>query len=392
MEKFIPLTGSATNSGEALPALKLDHFLRLNDETGMLKASRLGLPDYRQGYTTADNARALMFSLLLEQVGEGPFIPIETQASRHLAFLLNAYNLDRGRFRDALSYKRDWLDEEGSEDTHGMALWALGMTLGQSAHPSMLGVARELFDSALPAARQFTGLRAWSFSLLGIQEYLDRFSGDLVVARTGKLLVSRVMNQYRVVSTPDWPWFEDALVGSSAVIPHALIAWARWANDQQVAETGIKTLAWLSSLHFTEDGLYEPLGDAGYCRRGGQPARFAQRPVEARGMISACLEAYRYSGDERWLRNARGAFQWFLGRNDLGLSLYDAETGGCCDGIMPGMVDSKNYSAEALLAFLVAQLEMRLFDQLFHQRTLASPRLPILPIASVNPLIHRPTG
>ncbi len=133
--------------------------------------------------------------------------------------------------------------------------------------------------------------------------------------------------------------------------------------------------------------MYTPLGDMGYHRRGGKPARFAQRPVEARAMIAACLEAYRYGRNERWIQYARGAFQWFLGRNELGLPLYDAETGGCCDGLLPGKVDP-NFSAEALLAFLMAQLEMRLFDQLYRQRASTSLQLPILQIGSPNPLIH----
>ncbi len=133
--------------------------------------------------------------------------------------------------------------------------------------------------------------------------------------------------------------------------------------------------------------MYTPLGDMGYHRRGGKPTRFAQRPMEARAMIAACLEAYRFSRNEHWIKYAREAFQWFLGRNELGQPLYDAETGGCCDGLLPGKVDP-NFSAEALLAFLMAQLEMRLFDQLYRQRTSTSLQLPILQIGSPIPIIH----
>ena len=377
----IPITGSSTAVSvmdqETLPVLKLDHFLRMTDETGMLKSSILSLPDFSQGYATADNARALMFSLLLEQVGEGPYIPIEMQASRHLAFLWSAYNQTHGRFRDLMSYTRAWLDEEGSEETHGLAVWALGMVLGRPGHNSMQGVARRLFESALPACKQFTSLRAWSFGLLGIDEYLRRFPGDRQVTRTGELLLGRLMRQHRTTASPDWPWFEEALTGASASLSQAMIAAAHWSADTRAAEIGFKTLDWLVHLQFLEDGMFVPLGDRGYYRRGGQRARFAQRPTEAQAMISACLEAYRYSSDQQWLKVAQGAYHWFLGWNDLGQPLYDPETGGCCDGILPGRMDM-SCSSEALLAFLVAQLEMQLMGQLYQRRTETPPQFPSL--------------
>jgi hypothetical protein len=366
--------------------MKLDHYLRMTDETGILQSAVLALPDYRQGYTTADNARALIFSLLLEQAGEGPFIPIEMQAARHLAFLLSAFNPEHGRFRGAMSYQRAWLDEEGSEETHGLALWALGTALGRSRHPAMQGVAHQLFDAALPAVRQLSGLCAWGFSLLGIDEYLRRFPGDRMVARAGQLLLDRILDLYQMNASEQWPWFENTLTSNSACVSQALIAASNWTGSTRAAEIGLKTLGWLASQQFTESGQFVPFGDAGYLQREQPAAHFAQRPIEARSMISACLEAYRRTADTRWLTFARSAFQWFLGQNDFGESLYNADTGACSDGLLQDGPDP-NCGAEALLAFLVSQLEMRLFDQLYHSRITASAQLPILQIGSPNPLI-----
>ncbi len=383
LQNVIPVTGGDTAEG-ALPPLKLDHFLRMTDETGILKASLLSLPDYQQGYTTADNARALMFSQLLEQSGQGPFIPIELQASRQLAFLLNAFNPKNGHFRGILDYKRNWQDDQGTEDTHGLAIWALGMVLGRSSHFGMLGVARRLFEAALPAAIQCSSLRAWSFSLLGLQEYLHRFPGDRDAGRTARLLLDRLVHQYQENASADWPWLAENLSACSASICQALIAAGHWANDTQAVKAGLSTLEWLTDLQFSKEGIFSPLGDQGLRRKESEAMRFVQRPLEACAMITACQEAYRHTTDARWIAYAQDAFQWFLGRNDLGRPLYDPETGACADGLQPGR-SSVNYSSEALLAFLIALLEMRLFDQLSQRRNAPGSQLPLLQIGLLSP-------
>jgi hypothetical protein len=106
------------------------------------------------------------------------------------------------------------------------------------------------------------------------------------------------------------------------------------------------------------NGHFVPIGSQGFFRQGGQQARFDQQPVEAAGSVSACLEAYRVTGDQGWRSAAWSAFNWFLGANDLQLSLYDSETGGCRDGLHPDRAN-QNQGAESTLSFLMALLEMR---------------------------------
>jgi hypothetical protein len=74
-------------------------------------------------------------------------------------------------------------------------------------------------------------------------------------------------------------------------------------------------------------------------------------------MISACLEAYSLTEDEYWRGSARRCFEWFLGRNDLGQSLYDSSTGGCRDALHEDRL-SQNQGAESSLAFYLSLAAM----------------------------------
>ncbi|HEU4366393.1 MAG TPA: glycosyltransferase family 4 protein, partial [Candidatus Krumholzibacteria bacterium] len=158
-----------------LPPLKLDHLHHMTDETGMLQHAIFTVPNYREGYTTDDNARALMVSALLEAVGHDEALEL---ASRYLAFILYAFNTKTGRFRNFMDYERHWLEEIGSDDSHGRTLWALGTVLGHSNTPALQSMAGRVFEKAMPAIIETSSPRAWAFALMGIQEYLQRFAGD----------------------------------------------------------------------------------------------------------------------------------------------------------------------------------------------------------------------
>src|ERR1041384_2201865 len=163
---------------DKLPAIKLDHLKRLTDDTGILQHAIFSVPNYGEGYTTDDNARALIFAVLLEQLGASVPSKTVSMASRYLAFLEHAFNAKQGRFKNFLNYDRHWVEGSGSEDSHGRALWALGTVLGRSENRSLRGAAGRLFEFALPVTMTFTIPRAWVFTILGIHEYLTSFPGD----------------------------------------------------------------------------------------------------------------------------------------------------------------------------------------------------------------------
>src|SRR3984893_4792623 len=82
-------TFSAENTEKTLdrlPAIKLDHLFRMTDQTGMVEHAVFVVPNYPEGYTTDDNARALIVTTLLEEIGVHAPAGSADLASRYLAF------------------------------------------------------------------------------------------------------------------------------------------------------------------------------------------------------------------------------------------------------------------------------------------------------------------
>jgi glycosyltransferase involved in cell wall biosynthesis len=341
-----------------LPPLRLDHLRRMTDDTGLLQHALFTVPNYGEGYCVDDNARALIVSVNLEELGHTEAFEL---SSRYLAFIAHAFNTDTGRFRNFMDYRRAWLEESGSEDSHGRTLWALGTVLGRSNTPALQNIAAWLFEQALPALLDMTSPRAWAFGILGIHEYLRRFDGDRHAGQVRDELAGRLLALYRQCRSEEWRWFEDRLTYCNAVLPHALLMCGQWLPNQEMTAAGLESLEWLVALQRStpSGGHFVPIGSNGFYVQGGERARFDQQPVEAQTTAAACLEAYRSTRDERWRKEARRAFEWFLGRNDLGLPVYDPNTGGCGDGLHPDRLNN-NQGAESTLAFLQTLLELRL--------------------------------
>jgi glycosyltransferase involved in cell wall biosynthesis len=342
-----------------LPATKLDHLDRMTDDTGIFQHAVFTIPNQHEGYTTDDNARALIASVLAAQAGVEVDANTKRLSSRYLAFLWLAFNSANGRFRNFLSYERQWQESQGSEDSHGRALWALGSAVNQRANDDLRGLAGRLFELALPAVSTFTSPRAWAFSLFGIQEYLDRFAGDRSAQRQRDALAHKLLQIYEATRVPGWSWFEESLAYCNARLSQALLLAGARSSNQQWLAAGAESLDWLvRQQRCTLHGHFVPIGSLGFYRKSGDRARFDQQPVEAAATVSACLEAYRSSGHDRWLKEAWTAFNWFLGDNDLKTPLYDATSGGCRDGLHPDRAN-ENQGAESTLSFLMALLELR---------------------------------
>jgi hypothetical protein len=342
-----------------LPPLKMDHMRAMTDETGMLQHALFAVPNYAHGYTTDDNARALLVSILLDELGYSESAGL---ASRYLAFLGFAFNADNRRFRNVMDYQRRWLEESGSDDSHGRAIWALGTVLSHTTTPSFNSMAGWLFEQALPSVLTTTSPRAWAFALIGLAEYSEKYSGDRMANRVSEELAGRLLRLYQSNRSADWHWFERKLTYCNATLSHALLAWGRSIRNDGMTDAGLESLTWLASLHRAAEGHFVPIGSNGFYESGMERARFDQQPVEAQAMVSACLEAFRVTGEKHWIKEARQAFEWFLGRNDLKLPLYDATTGGCRDGLHPDR-PNQNQGAESTLAFVQSLLELRLDEQ-----------------------------
>ena len=356
------------------PALRLNHVNALTDDTGITQHAIFTIPNRSEGYATDDNARALILTVMLEQLADqaavqpGDHPGLEGMvnpdwAFRYLAFLEHAYNPDKKRFRNFLGYDRRWLEEQGSEDSHGRALWALGTVLGRSSNPGLRGAAGRVFEFSLPAVLDFYSPRACAYVLLGIQEYLHFYPGDRDAQRIRFALSHRLLDMYESIRRPDWKWFENVVAYANARLPQALLLAGSACGDDRMVAAGIESLDWLmAAQRCPVHGHFAPIGSQGFYLQNGEKARFDQQPIEAAGAVSACLEAYRLTANNRWQTEAWSAFNWFLGDNDLQLPLYDGETGGCRDGLHPDRAN-QNQGAESTLSFLMALLEMRSLQQ-----------------------------
>jgi hypothetical protein len=348
---------------DRLPVIKLDHLLRMSDHTGIVEHAVFVVPNYPEGYSTDDNARALIVAILLEEFGSGAPAGSQDIASRYLAFLWLAFDPATKRFRNCLSYERQWQEPEGSEDSHGRALWGLGTVLGRTKDAGLRGAAGRLFELAIPEAVDFKSPRACAFALLGLLEYLESFPGDRAALNASDALANRLLDSYLSHRSVDWKWFENGLAYSNARLPQALIrAGTRSKNDAMVS-AGLESLDWLATVQRCESkGHFVPIGSHGFYSKKTEKARFDQQPVEACAAVSAFLQAYRTTGRGRWRKEAWTAFNWFLGDNDLQIALYDPTTGGCRDGLHPDRAN-ENQGAESTLSFLMALLEMRKLEE-----------------------------
>lgn len=347
--------------GVGLPPVRLEHLSRLTDGTGILQHAAFDVPRYGDGYCVDDNARALWL-VTHEHVTRAEASSPDVLSARYLAFLAHALDGSSRRFRNFLSYDRRWIEEMGSEDAHGRALWALGAVTARPVAPPRRALATQLFDDALGPTLGFTSPRAWAYTLLGLDERLRAGTAPhAAVIRTE--LAARLLARFRAEATPEWPWLEERPTYCNARIPQALLASGTALGDTAMIDVGLGALSWLASIQRSPEGAFSPVGSLGFHGSGRHIARFDQQPVEACAMVSACLLAHRITGTPDWQLEARRAFDWYLGRNVLGQPVADVATGGCRDGLHEDRVN-ENQGAESTISYLSALVEMRAFGGL----------------------------
>jgi glycosyltransferase involved in cell wall biosynthesis len=347
-----------------LPEIDLAHLRRMTDDTGILQHAKYCVPDRQHGYCTDDNARALIVACLAATHVTGAD-DLRELPIRYLAFIRHAFNPERKVFRNFMGYDRRWTEEQGSPDSHGRAIWALGIAATEMADDSLRALAQTLLHEALPAMEGAEDLRSVAFALLGLTAYLEHFGGDTHAKRMRLLLTERLAGAFRLgAQGQDWSWPEETLTYANARLPHALIEAGLQIGADDVVSQGLASLEWLMEVQ-TIDGHFSAIGTKGWYPRGKTRARFDQQPIEADASVAACSAAFRASRDRAWIDRALMAFQWFLGRNDVGEGLYDHRTGGCNDGLAPNGVNA-NQGAESTLAWLLALMQIHTLQAAGH--------------------------
>ncbi|MEE8387865.1 MAG: glycosyltransferase family 4 protein [Acidiferrobacterales bacterium] len=340
---------------QALPEIKLDHLFRMTDGTGILQHAKHSVPNRQHGYCVDDNARALIVTMMVQDLHPRDSSTTDL-TTVYLSFLDHAFNNRNGHFRNFLSYDRHWLEEAGSEDSYGRALWALGIAVALGRNKGQVGLATDLFLQALNPVEQFTFPRAVAFTIIATHAYLVRNEEDRQIEVVCKRLSQQLINWFRASATGDWPWCENILTYDNARLSQALLLSGRRFGDNEMKHTGLRSLAWLQKIQTDKTSQhFSAIGNDGWYTKNGDKAQFDQQPIEAAAMIDACMEAFRCTQDKNWIDVAYQCLNWYLGDNDLQTPLYDHSTGGCRDGLGVEGVN-ENQGAESSLCWLTALL------------------------------------
>lgn len=365
-------TGTLLRDSHAPPEMQTGHFLAMCDDTGLFQHAVHSVPDRLHGYCVDDNARALLLACALNNPGEQRLSEVLT--SRFAAFIQHAWNPDTQRFRNFMGFNRCWLEPSGSEDSHGRTLWSLGVCALADANPSRRAWAAGLFSEAMRSVDVFGSPRAWAFTLLGLDAYCIALPEDAQAIRLRQVLAERLMAILHVVETKDWVWFEEGLAYDNARLPQALILTGLSTKTPAYVEAGMRSLRWLVTQQTSAMGQFRPVGTQGFGETRQRPRKFDQQPLEAAATISACVAAWRVTHDSDWNAEAARVFAWFLGSNDLAVSLIDLETGSCRDGLHPDR-PNENRGGESVVSYLLGLSEIRQIARLSESRSKPAVRV-----------------
>lgn len=339
-------------SEASFQSIKTDYFYSICDNTGIMQHAIYCVPDRAHGYCVDDNARALLLSCRLKAAK----LPNIENSEVFCAFIQHAWNKDIGRFRNFMSFGRDWLESQGSEDSHGRTLWALGNCAKNGKDEAQRNWAKALFTEAYKLVIDFTSPRALAFTLLGFAAYpIDK--------SFAKILASRLMVHLEKNSEKDWKWFEKGLSYENARLPQALICAGAFLQEEKFLHKGLETLKFIMKVQTSKNNYFRPYPTKGFFQDGLTNEKFDQQPVEAQASISACLSAYQITKDQIWYKEALKANDWFYGENDLGIELINQKTGACYDGLHYDRVN-ENCGAESVLAYLLSLCDMNIFTQM----------------------------
>ncbi len=335
-----------------LPPIKIDYLKTLTDDTGVFQHAKYCTPKRNEGYTTDDNARALIACTRYQRLKKDS--QTEALANVYLAFL-NHMQKPEGNFHNYLSYERTFQDTDVSEDCMGRVLWACGCTVNSTLPKHMKMVAKEIFDKDLPWIWKSLSLRFYASAILGLSQYYQALQDNNAKVSIEKLADSLIQN-YQDNVKGDWRWFEPSLTYDNARLPQALFEANKVIGEKKYLDVAKESTDFLFKTQMIND-VFVPIGNDGWYKHGENRAIYDQQPLEAAAMVEASVGAFYATNDKSYLKIANRAFEWFLGRNSLKTSLYCPETTGCFDGLTSEEVNL-NQGAESSISYLMARLKI----------------------------------
>lgn len=334
-----------------LPPFSLAHIKRLTDDTGIIQHAKFGIPNLKEGYCLDDNARALLMVLIAYRQTKNS---LALELSPIYLSYINYMQNKNGTFRNFLSFNRNFLDDVGSEDSFGRTIWALGFLLGNAPNDAYYQTGRLVFFDASPNFENLKSIRSISNMMIGVSYYLKSCPSDDAMKERLRSFAYKLVNEFQECSTNDWRWFEPLLAYDNGMMPLALLHAAEILQDDKITAIGIESMNFLTSVTM-KDGYLSIVGNKAWYKKDGERSLFAQQPIDALAMILMFHQAFHLTKDKEYIKKLYTSFMWFLGENDLRMSLYDFETKGCCDGFEKYGIN-RNQGAESSLAYLISHL------------------------------------
>jgi glycosyltransferase involved in cell wall biosynthesis len=346
------LSAAETISNIEVPVPSLEHLIKLTDDTGMYQHAKFTIPNREHGYCTDDNARGVM--AMTRYYAQYPEPKALKLLDTYLSFIMYSQNSD-GTVRNMMNFERTWFKKEAQSDAFGRVLWAFGTVMAQPPAPAYLSVIKDCFDRSVEhIQRQLP--KGMAYSILGMCDYLKQFPGASEIKRQLEMAADGLVTQYEESHYPDWQWFEEALTYDNAVLPHAMYVAGMTCDNKKYLTVAEKTCEFLLA-NIYHGKHFSFIGCNGWYERGGTRASFDQQPIDTAGTVMMLRAAYDATKNDNFLVLQRKAFEWFLGRNDLHIPLYDFRTKGCNDGLMRDGVNL-NQGAESTLSFLLSLLSV----------------------------------
>ncbi len=373
-EKYIALASSILEEGPAvtekkdtapdlliLPPFSLTHINRMTDDTGIIQHAKFGIPNLKEGYCLDDNARALLMVLMAyRQMKDMRALELSPIYISYIHYMQNA----DGTFRNFLSFNRNFLDEIGSEDSFGRTIWALGYLLGNAPNDAYYQTGKSVFFNASPYFENLKSIRGIANTMIGISYYLKSNPSDDSMTERLRNLANKLVEHYDKNEAPDWKWFESLLAYDNGILPLALLCSAGILNDDRITKTAFESMNFLTK-YTLKDNYLSIIGNEKWFQKNSERSVFAQQPIDAMAMVLMYHQAFHITKDKDYLNKLYTSFLWFLGENDLRMSLYDFETQGCCDGFERSGVN-RNQGAESTLAYLISHLTVLQAYEEFH--------------------------
>ncbi len=345
-----------------LPPFSLTHINRLTDDTGIIQHAKFGIPNLKEGYCLDDNSRALLMALMAyRQIKDTRALELSPIYLSYIHYMQN----EDGTFRNFLSFSRNFLDEVGSEDSFGRTIWALGYLLGNAPSDAYYQTGKLVFFNASPNFESLKSIRGIANTMIGISYYLRSNMADDSMTERLRNLAFILIKQYEENESPDWKWFESLLAYDNGILPLALLHSAEILHDEKITKIAIESMNFLTK-HTMIDNYLSVIGNEKWYKKAGERSVFAQQPIDAMAMVLMYHQAFHLTKDKEYLNKLYTSFLWFLGENDLRMSLYDFETNGCCDGFESYGVN-RNQGAESSLAYLISHLTVLQAYEEFHE-------------------------